>query len=265
MNTPFRAFILVLLFPPTASKGLQSMADKPGELVEVSGRLTNTWGHTLGGVTVSVIPLDSAGPARRVSLTSQYDGRFSFSGKPLQKYKLSTDEFKVIPAAIETGVGPHIDIGDVIVQPVMSAGLTLDQITIDPIAPRYPLTGFESLTLENPPGATSRPQDPCFLDMGQYTTIERFLGGQAKFIRVVAGLSTSQPAEIRARVLESWSGVFRYAACQPMWSEGANFSIKAYVEYEDGKHSTLLMGDGIHVQLRDREGKDWSLRLWPSM
>jgi hypothetical protein len=42
------------------------------------------------------------------------------------------------------------------------------------------------------------------------------------------------------------------------------WNIRATVEYEDGKKSTMLT-DGLHVQVQDREGKYWYMREWPAV
>jgi hypothetical protein len=45
-----------------------------------------------------------------------------------------------------------------------------------------------------------------------------------------------------------------------MWSEMNRWNIKASAEFEDGGHTWIMM-DGVHVQVQDREGKYWFIRL----
>jgi hypothetical protein len=48
-----------------------------------------------------------------------------------------------------------------------------------------------------------------------------------------------------------------------VWDEGTWWSIESAVEFEDGKKG-LLITDGLHVALRDHDGKNWFFRLLPA-
>ena len=91
---------------------------------------------------------------------------------------------------------------------------------------------------------------------GTYITVESFVGGEVKVIRVVGYDPKLMPSQIREEVRKVWLGVFWFAGSSIMWSE---------VEYEDGKRSSILMDGWVHVQVEDREGKYWFIRLSPAV
>ena len=72
------------------------------------------------------------------------------------------------------------------------------------------------------------------------------------------------PAQIKQEVRRVWLGVFWDASCYLGWAEGNFWNIQASVEYEDGERASLLT-DGGHVQVQDRQGKYWFIRLWPAV
>jgi hypothetical protein len=45
-----------------------------------------------------------------------------------------------------------------------------------------------------------------------------------------------------------------------LWAEVTLWNIEASVEYEDGKRA-LVLTDGWHIEVQDREGKQWFTRL----
>lgn len=70
------------------------------------------------------------------------------------------------------------------------------------------------------------------------------------------------PEQIRASIVQVWSGLFRHAACYLGWSEGSWWNMEASVEYPNGDRASLLT-DGGHVHLKDRHGRILFTRLWP--
>jgi hypothetical protein len=96
--------------------------------------------------------------------------------------------------------------------------------------------------------------------------VEDFVGAKVKNIRVIHSLRQSKPPkldEIRKLIRKVWHGSFQSAACGILWSEGGGWSIECALEFEDGKQG-LLITDGVHVALRDHEGKNWFFRLLPA-
>lgn len=99
----------------------------------------------------------------------------------------------------------------------------------------------------------------------RYLSVESFVGGKAKSIRVVRYDPKLTPSQIREEVRKVWLGVFRYATSNITWAEGNFWNIQASVEYEDGKRSSLLMDGWTRVEVQDPDGKYWYIRLWPAV
>ncbi len=95
-------------------------------------------------------------------------------------------------------------------------------------------------------------------------SIEEFIGGKVKEVRVVRYDPGLTPDQIRDEVSKVWLGIFQYATCQIEWDEGTLWNILARVKYEDGRKSSILT-DGGHVQVQDREGKYGYMREWPAV
>jgi hypothetical protein len=104
----------------------------------------------------------------------------------------------------------------------------------------------------------------CEVSFNQFLSIEDFVGGKVKRIRVVRYGPRLTTDQIKEEVRKVWLGQFHYATCQIEWAEGTMWNIRATVEYADGKKSSLLT-DGLHVQVQDREGKYWYMREWPAV
>lgn len=102
------------------------------------------------------------------------------------------------------------------------------------------------------------------ISFDRYLTVESFVGGKVELIRVVHYDPRLTPPQIRDEVRKVWLGIFWFATSSIMWDEGNSWNIAASVEYEDGQR-TLILTDGGHVQVQDREGKYWFIRLWPAM
>jgi hypothetical protein len=104
--------------------------------------------------------------------------------------------------------------------------------------------------------------------LDQPTTVEHFAGGRLKTIRVIhyaapGGGKAPSPGEVGNKVLNVWQGKFRAAFCSLPWSEGTWWTSESTLEFEEGKRGTLIT-DGVHVFLRDRDGKPWFFRLYPA-
>jgi hypothetical protein len=99
----------------------------------------------------------------------------------------------------------------------------------------------------------------------RFLRVASFVGGPIKTIRVVRYSPALTPSQIRREVRKVWLGVFQHASSNNGWSEGNRWSIEASVEYEDGKRSSILMDGWIHVQVEDREGKYWFIRIQPAV
>jgi hypothetical protein len=104
----------------------------------------------------------------------------------------------------------------------------------------------------------------CEVSFNQFFSMEDFVGGKIKTIRVISHDPRLTSDQIKEEVRKVWLGIFHYATCQIEWAEGSMWNIRATVEYEDGKKSTILT-DGLHVQVQDREGKYWYMREWPAV
>jgi hypothetical protein len=98
------------------------------------------------------------------------------------------------------------------------------------------------------------------------TTLADFVDAKVKTIRVLRYTRQRNPLkaeEIQKLVRKVWQGSFQSADCGILWAEAAWWSIESALEFEDGKQG-LLITDGIHVALRDHDGKNWFFRLLPA-
>jgi hypothetical protein len=269
--------LLVLL--PGAGFG-QATRDKPTRGVHISGRVIDAKGRPLS-VVLSLMPLDRDDATAPITVSTRYDGLVSFSDVPQKKYKLAVPGglFKILPPTLDVGAGDVAEIGDIVVQPDVTTDLKLEQIIVDPLviknnAPRPFIMGSTSSSLAPLAilsGISNQRPEPLSLTCGvhsdRFQTVEAFLGGKVKAIRVVRFLGSSEatPAEIQSRTMEVWLGVFRSAYCFMAWSEVTFWNLEASVEYEDGTRSSILMDGWIHVQVKDHEGRLWFIRLWPAV
>ena len=104
----------------------------------------------------------------------------------------------------------------------------------------------------------------CEVSFPQFVSLEDFVGGKVKAIRVTAYDDRNTPDQIKDEVLNAWFGHFHYVTCQIDWDEMTLWNVRAVVEFEDGAKGSLLT-DGGHVRIQDREGKSWYLREWPAV
>jgi hypothetical protein len=110
------------------------------------------------------------------------------------------------------------------------------------------------------------PGQLCEAMLERYVSVESFVGGRVKSIRVVRSRPDEKltPVQLREEVRKVWLSRFWHASCGIEWAEANLWNIEAVVEYEDGKQSSILMDAG-HVRVQDREGKYWFFRLWPAL
>jgi hypothetical protein len=257
MNAAIRVVGLMLLALLPGAGFPQSTSGEPATGVHVTGRVTDARGRPLWSVALYLSPLDPGDTTPPVLL-------FSPSGVPPKKYKFVVPggAFKIRPATLDVG-SRDIDVGDIIVQPDVRGDLKLEQIIVDPLV----TTNFEGMGAMRSPLATNQQPLSCSDDWFQYyRSVEAFLGGKVKAIRVFRfpRSSESVPADIQSRFMEAWLGVFRAARCFMVWAEPTFWDLGATIEYEDGKRSSMLT-DGFHVQVQDREGRVWFIRLWPAV
>lgn len=143
-----------------------------------------------------------------------------------------------------------------------SSGLTLEQILVDAKQP----TAWNGphWKVHDDRDAACKEAYPSF---DHAISVQELAGGPVKAIHVTAYLQTAAPKtaelDLRQRVLKVWKGEFRTGACQILWAEGTWWSIKADVEFADGRHGSLLT-DGVHVRLQAHDGKIWYFRLLPA-
>lgn len=96
--------------------------------------------------------------------------------------------------------------------------------------------------------------------------VENFVGANVRSIRVIHFSPQNKPPksdEIRKVVKSVWQGSLQSASCGILWAEGVLWSIECTLEFKDGKRGVLIT-DGVHVALRDHEGKNWFFRLLPA-
>lgn len=281
MTTRAVRSVVPLLLAVVSSAGFpQAVPDKPTKTLHVSGRVTDGKGRPLGYVVLSLVPLDLGDTARPVTEMARYDGLIAFSDVPPKKYRFSVPggAFKILPAAIEVDAGDDIKVGDIAVQPDVRSDLKLEQIVVDPLriekglrrrfSPgemQMPSLAILDHEASNQPPALFSPA--CEVHSDRYQTVEAFLGGKVKAIRVAGFLGSSEPevGEIQSRIMEVWSGVFRFASCFQGWSELTFWDLLATVEYEDDTRAAILMDGSTHVQVQDRQGRSWYIRLWPAV
>jgi hypothetical protein len=274
-----RAVIRILVSVLPAAGFAQVAPDKPATGVHISGRVVDGKGRPLGHLLLHLAPLDPSDTTAPILVQTRYDGLVSLSGVPPKKYKFVNPygAFKILPVAVDVGAKDDVEVGDIIVQPDVTSDLKLEQIIVEHyVIERTSASSLDMGTIPFPAASEHEaadqqlgPDSPgCnpFLGLGRYQTVEAFVGGKVKAIRVVRfrGPGETKPAEIQSRVMEVWSGVFIYPSCFQAWSELTIWNLEAYIEYEDGKRGLIVMDGSVHVAVQDRKGQFWFMRLWPS-
>jgi hypothetical protein len=233
---------------------------------------------------------------------SKQNGVFTFFGRPSTKYRIyyggGYSGIKGTPKTVDTASGKDMDVGDMVFGscPAPSNGaslphpkaptsgqlvgdLQLEQIVIEPRQPRFnyglslPASRFLDTNYVEVPQCWSGPSLDRRTEwellpsvrFDHFLSIKSFVGGRVKTIRVVRYDPALTPSQIREEVRKVWLGLFSDAESGIFWSEGNLWNIEASVEYEDGKQSSILMDAWVHVQVGDREGKYWYIRLLPAL
>jgi hypothetical protein len=97
-------------------------------------------------------------------------------------------------------------------------------------------------------------------------TVGELEGGTVKAIwgvRFANRKTAPTHEELRDAMKKVWEGKFQSVSCQIDWEEANIWSIAAVAEFEDGQRRELIT-DGMHVALRDHDGKSRFLRLLPA-
>jgi hypothetical protein len=230
----------------------------------VSGRIVDAEGKPIQVGGLSLVPLDPRDPASWLTAGPRSDGSITFYDVPAKEYKLTflgDAIFKVVPATLKIDPGKRIQLGDVIVQQDVRPNLTRSQIVVDPLA-----ISTDSPFLE--PTLKHRDSPGCFLQFDHFKSVQEFLGGKVRTIRVLRavqnrGQSRLTPADVQTSVLEAWVGIFRDGSCAIDWDEATFWTIAAIIEYEDGKRTSMTFDRFRHLSLEDREGRVWFIRMWP--
>jgi hypothetical protein len=287
-------FSVLVIVTPALSQTTPVFSAKS---VRISGRLVFPEGRPVSfGVQLS------RSDDHRVEKTAMAgaDGIFSFIVPTGQKYRISLGSgMKTASKVVDTASGKDIDVGDMVFEyclgrefampkapatAPMVGRLRLDQIVIEPQQPLLDGKPFLSVrTPELPPYTYVEPPQ-CWsgfasadhraewehvgidsLEFDRYISIEEFVGSKVKSIHVTQYDPKLAPEQIRDEVRKVWFGIFWSAASGIMWSEGNRWNIAASVEFEDGKRTSLVMDAWIHVQVQDRAGHYWYIRLWPAL
>lgn len=275
----------------------QSPTDEPSKTLHISGRLVDS-NHNPVSLDLRMARWDPDGFKDERPPTVGQDGRFTFLTAPSNKYRFylpSAWGVKSHPKIGDTSSGKDIDLGDVVVErctllsasspqppntPVVIGDLKPEQVIIEPqesvnpyrsVADLPPSTYKPNNVVELPPcwsvptlDNRSEWESSAMVEFDRFVTVESFVGGTVKVIRVIRHDPRLTPLQIREEVQRVWRGSFRFASDSIMWSEGNRWNIQAAVEFEDGKRASLLMDGWIHVQVEDRAGKYWFVRLSPA-
>lgn len=275
----------------------QTSPVSPSPSVRISGRLVSPDGRPVSfGVQLS------RSDDHRIEKTAVAgaDGIFSFVVSTGQKYRISLGSGMKTPSkVVDTATGKDFDVGDMVFEycpgrdlrfpkppatAPMSGSLKLNQIVID----AQPLSAdgkpFFSVAAQEPPPYRYVEPPQCWsgfaladhraeweavaagsLMFDRYVSVEEFVGGKVRSIHVTRHDPKLTPEQIRNEVRKVWLGIFWHAASTIGWSEGNPWNIAASVEFEDRKRTSLVMDASVHIQVQDRAGNYWYLRLWPAV
>jgi hypothetical protein len=278
----------------------QMKSDEPVKTVRISGRLVSPEGNP-ASFAVRISKMERDGPPNEITAISDGHGLFTFLAESHHKYRIWLGAgMKTAPKTVDTTSGTDIDVGDMIFeycpaanfsipkpplsQPQLVGDLKSEQILIEPqtfmekqwrgiggplsLPSQAPLSNSmeEGPQCWSGPSLDRRAEWEAFpmVSFDHYLSIESFVGGKVKSVRVVRYDPKLTHVQIKEEVRRVWLGVFWYAASNIGWDEATFWNIEASVEYEDGKRSSILM-DGMHVQVQDQEGKYWFIREWPAV
>ena len=294
---PTVAFCATVLFGRVLA---QTPPDEPTKSIHISGRLVSPDRRPVS-FPVRMTRIDADGPKSDETVTTGPDGLFTFKAAPGKRYRiaLAAGMMKTPPKIVDTTNGKDVDVGDMLFEycppvtmhipkpptaPKLVGKLRLEQIVVEPQNPAsgwpgvrpmsgLPPTNFNSSNAVGLPPCWVGPsldrrsewESLCDIMFDRYLSIESFVGGNVNFIRVVRHDPKLTPAQIKDEVRKVWLGLFWHAACEIMWAEGNFWNIEASVEYEDGKRASILMDGWTHVEVENREGKQWFIRLWPAV
>lgn len=283
-------FMSIMITPALSQTG-------PVLTVRISGRLVSSDGRPISfGVQLSRSDDD------RIEKTASAgaDGTFSFIVPVGQKCRISLGSgVKTAARVVDTDNGKDIDLGDMVFERCpgrdfrlpkapatapMIGNLKLDQVVIEPQQlPRDSKLFFSVRTPEPPPYKYVEPPQ-CWsgvasadhraeweglgvgsLTFDRYVSVEEFVGGKVRSIHVTQYDPKLTPEQIRNEVRKVWLGIFWRAASTIGWAEGNQWNIAASVEFEDGKRISVVMDAWVHVQVQDRTGNYWYIRLWPAV
>jgi hypothetical protein len=283
--------VLAVLLPVAGLA--QTTPSKPAESVRISGRVVFPDGNPVS-VYVAIARIDGAFLTHGRSVITDVHGIFSLVVEPGYQYRIHLRGYGIKnQKTADTTSGKDLDVGDLvfekcaIVGPLMGkpptahdlvGDLKPDQIIIEPRNDWWSAkmdlpesTYTESVgpgrDVDLPPCWTApslenrkywEPWPMIMLDRA--VSIESFVGGKVKTIRVRHYDPKLTALQIRDEIRKVWLGLFTEAYSSIIWSEMNRWNIKASVECEDGKR-TWILTDGIHVQVQDRDGKYWFIRL----
>lgn len=273
----------------TPSKGV-------AKSVRISGRAISPDG---GGVSIGVQMVRIASDGVTVespveTVKAGPNGVFTFFGAPSTQYRISRECVVTPTKDVFTGSGKNnVNVGNMVVNnrvpmaitvsvPPSSdlvADLTPEQIVTEPqkAVDRGSASFPHFSPVPTPPSSKAATLTQCLfapsldrraewksfpiVSFNRPLSIELFVGGSVKLIRVVHYDPRLSPSQIREEVRRVWLSKFRDATTIITWSEGSPWNIEGSIEYEDGKQSSILMDGRIHVRVQDREGTYWFIRM----
>jgi hypothetical protein len=292
MNISVRAVaVMIAALLPVAGLA-QTAPDKPADSVRISGRVVFPDGNPVS-VPVTIARIEGGFLTHGSSVITDVHGVFSLVVKPGYQYRIHLRGYGIKnQTTADTTSGKDLDVGDLVFDrcvlsgPLMGKPPTAHDLVGD-LKPEQiiiePQNGWWSAKMDLPESAYTESVGPgkdvdlppCWtapslknrkywepwpmIMLDRPVSIESFVGGKVKAIRVQYD-PTLTPSQIRDEVRKVWLGLFTEAYSSIMWSEMNRWNIKASVEFEDGER-TWILTDGIHVQVQDREGKYWFIRL----
>jgi hypothetical protein len=245
-----------------------------GQTVRISARAVDARGITVCCTVPTLVSLELGDTSAPLKAMRSGGGppAFVFEARP-KKYKLTVPdgEFDISPDIVDARPGKDLDLGAIVIEPRLIRNLRVAQIVVDL---RNGVDGTLAAPLDcglpNSAAPLDSPHSPSLFDAvpkgaDHRQSIEAAVGGKVTVARVTRFERAPDltASEIQNEVRRVWLGRFEFASPWIPWSEGVGWRIEASVEFEDGTRATLLT-DGLHVQVRDRDGKCWSTRIWPS-